>query len=121
MSPGGFPTPPRTGASVMFTSLSTHATVPTLPHATSARKASGARNDGVAATASELPAAACSVCGMFSSCTATSALCRGLGLNFQLGTACENDSTERQSADATCSRCACPMREAGGRVHSSEY
>ena len=53
--------------------LSTHVTVPTLPHATSARKASGARKDGVAATASKLPAAACSVCGIFSSCTATSA------------------------------------------------
>ena len=53
--------------------LSMHATVPTLPHATSARKASGARNDGVAATAFELPAAACSVCDMFSSCLATSA------------------------------------------------
>ena len=53
--------------------LSTHVTVPTLPHATSARKASGARKDGVAATASKLPGAACSVCGIFSSCTATSA------------------------------------------------
>jgi len=91
--------------------LSMHATVPTLPHATSARKASGARNDGVAATAFELPAAACSVCDMFSSCLATSApaLASASALTLPV-------RPRAQCAGQQAPLCACVHNGRGGRA-----